>query len=343
MVEANGLLPIVMGIGLAVLSGGTLASSRNRGEGSGGRDPLFVFAVLLIGLSVLGAALYVLGWSIESGRKLPASEARAENWLILTLGLLLVAVAARSAWIGLFYSSDSLPWERDHLDRLAQLLGFAVASLGVLLVGLVVDAVVLLVAKREPGAAIPIVAATLVLALASAWATLRLVSAGNPSPRALLMSRKAQLKMLSALDLASGEWKTVDVRAVGELDPVLSLSATVWTSARGMYWRADDAYALARYHNWAANHVLAPTPAVHGQRLMLANPARRAQRHIEIEQWTGRRSQWLDALRMNRVDRSTCADCAGPEHAAGLVHVPYEQLSTAGLHLTISSTRTAER
>jgi hypothetical protein len=157
------------------------------------------------------------------------------------------------------------------------------------------------------------------------------------------MSRGAQLKMLSALDAGSGEWKAVEVSAAGQLEPALSLSATVWTTERGMYWRADDAYALARYHNWVANHLIVPTPAVHGQRLILANPTQRGDRHIEIKQWTGRRALWLDALRMNRVDGSTCADSGSPEHTAGLVHVPYEQLSTAGLHLTARHTRTDER
>jgi hypothetical protein len=336
MVESNGLLPIVMGIGLAALSGGTLARSRRRGEDSGWRDHLFVFAVLLIGLPVLGAALYELGWSIESGRKLAGTERRAENWLILTLVLLLVAVPARSAWIGFFYSSDSPPWERGHLDRLSQLLGFSMASLGVMVVGLIVDAVVLLVAKLQPGPAILVVTATLALGLASGWAMLRLMSGGNPSPRALLMSRGAQLKMVSALEEASGRWKTVEVSAVGHLDPALSLSATIWMTARGTYWRPDDVYAMARYHNWAANHLVAPTAAVHGQRLMLANPWRRGGRHVELKQWTGRRSLWLDALRMNRVDRSRCADSASRGHAAGLVHVPYEQIAAAGLKLTVS-------
>lgn len=76
---------------------------------------------------------------------------------------------ARSAWVGFFYAPDSLPWERSHLDSLPQLLGFAMAGLGVLLIGLIVDLVVLLVAKREPGAAVVIVAATLALGLTSAW------------------------------------------------------------------------------------------------------------------------------------------------------------------------------
>jgi hypothetical protein len=343
MVESNALLPIVMGIGLAVLSGGTLASSRMRGGDSGWRDPLFVLAVLLIGLAVFGAALYEIGWSIETGHRLPAAEARAENWLILTLALLLVAVAVRSAWVAFFYSSDSPPWERGHLDRLPPLIGFVMASLGVLLIGLIVDAIVLLVARFEPGASILIVAATLAVGVTSAWVALRHMSGGNPSPRALMMSRQAQLKLLAALDGASGEWLTVEIYPRGEVDCELSLSVTIWTAERGMYWRSDDAFALARYHNWVANHLLAPTPAVHRQRLTLANPTKRMARHMVIKPWTERRARWLDTLRMNRAAVDSCTDATSPEHAAGLVHVPYQQLSAAGLQLRIRGASTAKQ
>ncbi len=39
---------------------------------------------------------------VDRKRELPPVEARAENWLILTLALLLLAVAARSAWMAIF-------------------------------------------------------------------------------------------------------------------------------------------------------------------------------------------------------------------------------------------------
>lgn len=45
---------------------------------------------------------------------------------------------------------------------------------------------------------------------------------------------------------------------------------------------------------------------------------------------------------MNRVDGPR-ADADSPEHAAGLVHVPYEQLSAAGLEMSTLRTRTVER
>jgi hypothetical protein len=334
MVGSNGLLPVVMGIGLAALSSGTLAAARRSGEESRWREPLFVFAVLLIGLAVFGAALFELGWSIESGRKLPPAEERAENWLIVALVLLLVTLAARSAWMTYFYSPDDQPWDRGHFDRWPPLLGFAAASLGALLIGLAVDAIVVVLARFDPPSAVVLVAATLALGCALAWGVLRLMTGGDPSPAVHMRSRRAQLRMLSALDGATGEWAEIQVSAVGRLDPPLALSAVVWTTSRGMYFRTDDAYALVRYHEWVANHLTSPTYAVHAQRLMLANPTRRADRHIVIKPWSGRRTVWLDVVRMNRGNRSSLAGSASPESAAGLVHLPYRQLSAAGLQIT---------
>jgi hypothetical protein len=328
-----------MGIGLAALSGGTLAASRSGGEESRWREPLFVFAVLLTGLPVFGAALYELGWSIESGRKLLPADAKAENWLIVALALLLVVLAARGAWVGYFSSSDGQPWDRGHLDRLPQLLGFAMASLAALLVGLVVDAILLLVARFEPGPTILIVMSTLAIGLVLSWAMLRAMTGGNPSPVAHMRSRRAQLRMLSALEGVAGDWKDVDVSAVGPVEPPLALTTVVWITGRGMYMRTDDAYALVRYHDWVANHLVTPMTEVHTQRLMLANPMTRSDRHIAIKPWSGRRSLWLDLLRMNRSDRRSPDESPSPERAAGLVHVPYDQLSAAGLRISTRRVR----
>jgi hypothetical protein len=340
MVESSGLLPIVLGVGLAVISGSTVA--RTRGGESRWRDPLFVFAALLIGLSLLGAALYLLGWSIEKGHKLPPTEARAENWLILTLALLVGALAARSAWIGFFYSEEALPWERGHLDHLAGLWGFSLASLCVLLVGLLMDLVIFLIAKLEPGWSILLVAATVGVGLASAWAILRSLSGGDPSPRASVMSRRTQLKLLSVLDGAAGRWQAIEVSTIGQLDRPLALKATVWITSRGMYWRLDDVSALLRYHDWAANHLLAPTTAVHTQRLMFATPTKRHDKHLVVKPWRGGRSGWRDELTSFRVHQRVSPRhtpdgvAASPERAAGLVHVPDERLKSAGLRLVMT-------
>jgi hypothetical protein len=239
MVESSGLLPIALGIGLAVISGSTVAGSRSRGGESRWHDPLFVFAALLIGVSLLGAALYLLGWSVEKGHKLPRAEARAENWWILTLALLVVALAARSAWLGFFYSEDALPWEPGRREHHKRLWGFSLAALCVLSVGLGMDVVIFLIAKLKPGPSILLVAATVAVGLASAYGILRALSGGDPSPRAIAMSRRTQRKLLSELEGAAGRWQAIEVSTVGQLDRPLALKATVWITSRGMYWRSS--------------------------------------------------------------------------------------------------------
>jgi hypothetical protein len=146
------------------------------------------------------------------------------------------------------------------------------------------------------------------------------------------------LKLLSKLEDAAGEWTEVGVSAFGTVEPSLTLTTVVWITARGMYWRPDDAYALVRYHAWVANNLMAPTPAVHRQRLMVANATKRAERHLAIKPWTGRLSP-RDSLRLNRDDRSLSHEASSPEGQAGLVRVSYEQLTAVGLRLTIRSKR----
>jgi hypothetical protein len=333
MVTSSGLVPIVLGIGLAVVSGSAVAGARNRDNDS--RDPLFVFAVLLVGFAILAAALYLLGWSIERGQKLPPVEARTENWLALALALLVIAPAARSAWIGIFSGEERPPWDRGFLDRVSQGLNFAMGSMAALLVGLVIVAVVFLIAKLEPAPAILLVAAAVIVGLTSAWAILRATAGREASLRGLSISRKAQLKRLSSLEQADGHWQAIEVSTIGRLDRPIALQATIYLTDRGMFWAAEDASALVRFHDWAANHLLAPTPAVHKQRLVIANLAIRADRHLEVKRWGGRRAQLLDSLRLNRVSRPVPLDAASPERVAGLVHVPYEQLRSAGLRMAI--------
>lgn len=315
-----------------MVSGSAVAGSRNRGGDS--REPLFVFAVLLIGFSILAAALFLLGWSIEKGRKLPPVEARMENWLTLVLALLVIAPAARSAWIGIFSGDDRPSWDRGCFDRISQGLGFALGSLAVLAVGLLIDAVVFLIAELEPKPAILLVATTAIVGLTSAWAILR-ATAGREAARGALTSRRVQLTRLSTLGQAGGRWQTIEVSTIGRLDRPLALRATVYLTNRGMFWPVEDASALVRFHDWAANHLLSPTPAVHRQRLVIANLTVRVDRHLDVKEWSGRRAQWLELLRMNRVSRPAPSDSASPERLAGLVHVHFEQLATAGLRMAI--------
>ena len=316
-----------------MVSGSAVAGARDRRNDS--RDPLFIFAVLLVGFAILAAALYLLGWSIEKGKTLPPVEARMENWLTLALALLVIAPAARSAWIGIFSGEDRPPWDRGFLDRVSQGLNFAMGSMAALLVGLVIVAIVFLIAKLEPAPAILLVAATAIVGLTSAWAILRATAGREASLHGLSISRSAQLKRLSTLEQADGRWQAIEVSTIGRLDRPIALQAMIYLTDRGMFWAAEDASALVRFHDWAANHLLAPTPAVHERRLVIANLAVRADRHLEVKRWSGRRAQLLDSLRLNRVSRPVPTDATSPERVAGLVHVPYEQLRSAGLRMAI--------
>lgn len=330
MGTSSGLVPIVLGIGLAVVTGVAVAGSRNRGGDP--RDSLFAFAVLLIGFPILAAALYLLGWSIEKDRKLPPVEARLENWLTLVLALLVIAPAARFAWIGTFSGEDRPPWDRGFSDRLSKSLVFAMGSLAIMVVGLLIVAVVLLIATLEPSPAILLVVATALVGLTSAWAILRFTAGRDTS---LSTSRREQLRKLSAFEHADGRWQTIEISTIGRLDRSLTLKVTIRLTDRGMFWYVEDASELVRFHRWAANHLLAPTAAVHRQRLVIANLTVRADRHLEVKEWNGRRAQWLQALRANRGNRPAPPDQTSPERVAGLVHVRYEQLNAAGLHMVI--------
>ncbi len=323
-----------MGIGLTAVSGGALAAARSSESESRWREPLFVFAVLLIGLPVFGAALYELGWSIESGHKLAQSDAKAENWLIVALALLMVTLAARAAWNGYFHSPRALPWERGHLDRWPQLLGFVIAGLIALLVGVAVVEILLDVSQSEPRPTIFIVGATLTGGLMLAWVVLRFMTGGNPSPMAHARSRRQQLKALASLEGKSGAWTEVEVSAAGRVEPSLTLSLAVFMADTGLWCHPDDAHALVRYHEWVANHLILPTTAVHAQRLM-ANPVRTKERHVVIRPWTGRQDVWLDALRMNRGDRRPSAAGPSSPEEAGLAHVPFAVFAAAGLRLAV--------
>lgn len=336
MVEPSGLLPIVMGIGLTVLAGRSVATTRGRGRGeqSQWQAPFFDLAVLLIGFAIVGAALWVLGWSIESGHRLKPADARAENRFIIALGLLILATAAWTAWTGFFHSSATTPWERGHLDRIPQLISFTLAILVVSLVALGIDEALISTARIKGAPATFVIGAILILGLGLSWTILRLLSGGNPSPRAFALSRQQQLRLLCALEHASGSWVSVQVQALGELEPALAFSATIWVTQHGWYWRSEDALALPRYHSWAANHVTVPTPALHAQRLtMFAGPSPRSARGLRITQTTRRWLWRLDTWRTRRETLPPPADASSPERLAGLVHISPEQLQDAGLQV----------
>jgi hypothetical protein len=323
-------VPIVSGVGLTVLAG---TASHGEGGSSRWRSSLLDFVLLVIGFAIVGAALFVLGDAIETGRRLDPSSARSESRLVVALFLLLGIMAARRAWMRFFYSEQVEPWERGYLDRVPQLLAFSIATLVVVLVGLALDEG-LVAMKAGGGGDVGPVGAALGGALLTAWVSVRLIGGGDPSPRAVARSRRQQLRLLTALDDASGAWTSVRVQAVGELCPSRSLLATIWITDRGSFWRDDDGYALPRYHAWAAAHSTAPSDALHAHRLtFFAGSTPESMRGLRVTRTTRRWLWWVDATREHRRHVAPDADSAPAERAAGLVFISDTQLRDAGLKL----------
>ncbi|HTA36690.1 MAG TPA: hypothetical protein VK761_08260, partial [Solirubrobacteraceae bacterium] len=129
-------MPIVSAVGLAVLAGTT---SHGEGGSAGWRSASFDFVILIIGFAIVGAALFVLGGSIETGRRLGPAGAKEENRLVVALFVLLGIVAVRKAWSRFFYSEQLEPWDRGLLDRVPQLLSFCLATSIVAVIGLTLD------------------------------------------------------------------------------------------------------------------------------------------------------------------------------------------------------------
>ena len=334
MTEANGLLPIVLGIGLTVLSAATVAADRGRGERSQWHAPLFGLAVLLVGFAIVGAALFELGSAIETGRRLSPAAAKVENRLIIALALLVAGMAAHTAWRGFSRSSGAVPWERGPLDVAAQLTGFAAAIALALGVGLIVDVSVIATVHVGGGTASLVIGAILLIGVGLSWTVLRLMTGGNPSPRAFMRSRHQQLKVLDALENAPVSWRTIRIRAVEALEPALELSASIWVTPDGWYLRGEDANQVVRYHRWAANHAVAPAPALHRQRVtVFVGPRPSDMRGLRITRSTRRWLWRLDAIRAHHLIPAPAADAASAERAAGLVYISHEQLREAGLEI----------
>jgi hypothetical protein len=337
MTESSGLLPIVLGISLTAFSAVSVTAGRDR-ERSHGHAPLFNFAVLLVGFAVVGAALFELGSSIESGHRLSSFDARVENRLIIALGLLFALVAGQATWNAFVRSYDALPWERGLLDIVSQVLGFAAATVVVLLVGVAVDGGVISTAHANSGAAIFVFGAILLAGVGLSWFVLRLMTGGkHPSPRGFMRSRQQQLRVLDALEKAPGSWKSVRIYAFETLDPPLELSVSVWVTPRGWYLRSEDANAVVRYHRWAAGHAVLPTPTLHRQRLtVFVGPWPSSMRGLRITRPTHRWLWRLDAVRSHRLIAASAADASAQERVAGLVHISHEHLQQAGLKIIVS-------
>jgi hypothetical protein len=328
MVSSTGLIPIVSGVGLAVL-----ANAMSHGGVGAPRSALLDFVFLVVGFAIVSAALLVLGDSVETGRRLDPGSARAENRLIVALFLLLGVMAARAAWTRFFHFDQIEPWERGLLDRLPQLLMFLLATMIVVLVGAALDeGLIALRAVRGPS--IGYVGAALALALLTGWMAMRLIGGGNPSPRAFGRSRRQQVRLLAALSDAPGAWTPVRVQAIGDLCPPCSLTATIWISARGGFWRDEDGFALPRYHAWAANHVSEPNDALHAQRLtFFAGSQAASMRGLRVTRTTRRWLWWVDVVQQHWRQAAVDADPSSAERTAGLTLITDQQLRVAGLKL----------
>jgi hypothetical protein len=324
-----------MGVGLAVLTtshapGSTDEDGRRKAE-------LFTMAVQLIGFALVAVALSVVGWYVENEHKLARSDLRIENWLIGSLAFLMVVMVIRNAWIGFSRSTSATPWDRGVLERANTFVTFVQALTLILVFGALLDFILMTVgiSTIRFGSAVALVAAAFLVVFVVAAVMLRYLLGQDASPSLATMSRRQQRRLLQELGDAPGSWQSISVKAEPELEPDLVLSATVWSTDRGFYWRPDDAYALARYHSWAGSHARTPLAALHLQRVsVVAGKFKDSIRGMRITSTT-RRLWRIDAWQTHRQEPPLVSDAASPERRAGLVHISYEQLQAAGLVVTV--------
>jgi hypothetical protein len=336
MTESSPLVAIVVGVGLAVLTTRDITSvHRNDGQAQA-PTPWFVLAVQLVGLAIVGAALYIAAYSFESGHKLGSDDLKAENLFIAMLVVLIVCLGIRNAWNSVAHAPVTSPWERGLFDRLQPLIGFALAVVMVTFVGLLIDEF-LIATSIESRSAIRLLLGTaiLVIGLGLVTVVLRLMVSGASSPRAFAQSRHEQRQLLEKVSTDEGSWQMVRITAIGALEPTLSMTATIWVTMRGWYWRSEDGGALARYHKWAANHARLPTPALHSQVVtVFGGRVLLPWRGLRITPIT-RRWWWIDAWRSHRDQSAPAYDGSRLEYEAGLVFIAHSELRAAGLTVVI--------
>jgi hypothetical protein len=338
MIESSPLVAIIVGVGLAVLTSRDIMHARGDDGQTRRSTPLFVLAVQLIGLAIVGAALYIAAYSFEGNHKLALNDLKAENLFIATLVMMIVFLGLRNAWNSMWDAQGAMPWERGLLDRLHPLPGLATAILIVSLVGLLTDET-LIKLSVQGGAVARLLLGTAVLAaaLAVVMLVLRLLVGGPSSPRGFALSRKEQRHLLQALASKQGFFQMVRVTAVGALEPALSLEATIWITREGWYWRSEDGGALARYHKWAAHNARLPTPALHAQALTVwAGLVLRSRRGLRLTP-IRTRWWWIDAWRSHRDQPAPAPDRSRPEYEAGLVFISHSELLAAGLTVVIEA------
>lgn len=332
MADPRTVIPVVMGVGLTVLT--TRGGRRSGNREVGRHEPLFILATQLVGFAVVGVALFIAAWSAENGRALGPGDLKAENLLIVALGAMIAIVAVRNALVGFVDAATACPWERGLLERWSTVLLMVIAVLVAALLGMSLDELLLHTAKMRVGRAVPVVTLLLIGALTATFLLLRFMLKSSGSPEAFAMSRREQRRMWTALEGADGTWTTISIQPASVVRPNDVFTAIVWEVARGWCLRAEDAYALARYHAWMGNHLAVPNPAFHLHRVsVFAGVMPSAMRGMRVTATT-RRLWWLDAWRSHRSVPALDMEPGSPERRAGLVLITADDLRCAGLAVT---------
>jgi hypothetical protein len=337
MDEASALMTVVVGVGLAILTANHVTGSRRDPERSGRHAALFTMSLQLITWMLAGAALFIPAWYVEKGHSLGKVDTRAENGLIVALAGLLVVVVIRNAWSGFVGSSSDSPWDPGFLDRANAAINFTLAAAIAVVLGAGFDLALFKIgiSSTSIGSPLLLIAASFVLLFGLAAFVVRYVLGAVSSSRVAVMSRRGQLRLLRELGDSPGSWVPICLRPVGELEPDLAFTATVWSTEIGFYFHTEDAYALGRYHAWVANHLLTPDAAVHTQRVsVFAGDRPDSRRGMRITSTT-RRLWWIDAWRSHRDQPPSISDAGSAERKADLLHIGYEELLVTGLILTV--------
>jgi len=211
MTDPRTLIPVVMGVGLAVI---TTRDGRRSPDGreASRSEPLFILATQLVGFAIVGVALFIAAWSAEKGQRLGPSDLKAENLFILALGAMIVIVAVRNALVGFLDTSTKHPWEPGLLERGSTLLLMVVAVLLAALLGLGLDELLLRASSMRIGKAVLPVTLLMGAALTLTFLLLRFMLKGAGSSLLSTAGRREQQRMLEALEGAEGAWTTIAIK-----------------------------------------------------------------------------------------------------------------------------------
>lgn len=332
MIKTEVLLPIVLGLGVAVMSSPQL--TRLGADKSSASVTHFVLAIQMLGFAVFGVALYYPLHALAHGHSgLSGQSLREEDCLIAALALLFVVMAIRNALRSYMALDDRPGWQIGLFDRLTPVIMFAVGMCPICLWALLVTIGIASAGGISgAGRAIAAVFAILLLGTGIVIGTLRLLAKTGVLTDVSMCSRGEQQKVIAALAGADGTWVPVVVRAAVEVAPVETFSTCVWVASGKWYWRIEDGWTLARFQDWAANHAVVPVPELHMKRLSVwgGKGSLSSMRGTRLTDATTRFRR-LDTWRAHRRCPAPPEDGPGPERAAGLVFISRQDLKDAGL------------